>query len=76
MPIPDSCNICGELIAPPQTITSLSAYAFITSFPFKYSSPTHFVPSNNSLLVIELVAIVKFFLSLIGFKNEKLVLAL
>ncbi len=45
---PTACRICGELIAPPDTITSRRA-RIVTSCPLcRYSTPTARVPSNST----------------------------
>ncbi len=48
-PTPDSCRSCGELIEPPETITSRPARA-VCFVPFcSYSTPTALRPSNKIL---------------------------
>jgi hypothetical protein len=47
LPTPESCSSCGELIAPPQRITS-PARTRSAAAAARYSTPTARVPSNRT----------------------------
>ncbi len=46
-PRPESCRSCGELNAPPATITSALAFAIFVVPPWRYSTPTARRPENR-----------------------------
>ncbi len=50
-PMPDSIRICGELMAPPATITSRRARAIVFCPAFRYSTPTARRPSKRMRVV-------------------------
>ena len=60
--MPDSIKSCGELITPPETITSRSALTVISGPPpsEEYSTPNALLPSNTTLWTSFLVSTVKF----------------
>ena len=73
-PIPESCKIWGELIAPADNITSLIAWIVRFTLPlfWRQSTPIALLPSKITLLIWVPVMIVKFFLALtLTFKNER-----
>ena len=65
-PIPDNCSSCGELIAPPQRMTSTAALAVFTSPPWRYSIPTARLPSNSTRVVKASVSTRRFGRSITG----------
>ena len=60
LPMPDTCNNCGELKAPPHRITSLARTTFFLPNGSVYSTPTTVLPSVINLVASALHCTVRF----------------
>ena len=68
LPIPDVCKICGDPIDPDESIISLLAETFLSSFPIQYSTFLAVLFSKFIFLTCAFVIIFKLFLFLIGLR--------
>ena len=75
-PMPDTCNIWGEPIAPEDRIISLFTLTLFNSLFCQYSTSFAVLFSKLIFLTWALVIIFKFFLCLIGFRYPTEVLHL
>ena len=70
-PTPESCRSCGELIEPPQTMTSRPARTVWVRPRCSYSTPTARLPSNRSFVASAFISTRTFFRFIAGRRKAR-----